>query len=294
MSDGSATADHLSLDALAELQEGIAEDADALRRHLDGCPTCRKRAGQLRASRALLSTLPADPMPADVVARIDAALAAEPAPSAKFTPGGTIVPMRARRAWLRGPNLAAAAAGVAVLALASALVIGHTGGKSPSSAENSAGKASNGAQPLAAGAKPDTLKQWQTGANYNRANLAGLVTGIVLREPPPFSPLVGAGTKPTPNTSPSTTALSSGPKAASYSLADLRDVPTVFACARLLAGHPVQPVAVDYAHYEGGPAVILVLPSLNNPTGELDAYAIRSTCSNSAGDILFFRVQRPH
>lgn len=290
MSDGPAAADHLSLDALAELQEGIADDADARRRHLDGCATCRQRAGQLRASRALLSTLPADPMPADVAARIDAALAAEPTPTARFTPGGDIVPMRSRRTWLRGPNLAAAAAGVAVVGLAAALVIGHAGGKSaPSAADKST--AGNGAGPLAAGVGPPSVKQWQTGANYTKVTQAGLVTGLVLRNPPPFSPnrpQTGAQTGPT--TSP--TALSSGPESASYSRDQLLDVPTIFACAKLLAGHPVQPLAVDYARYDGAPAVILVLPALNKSANELDVYAIRSTCSNDAGDLVFFRVLR--
>lgn len=290
MSDGPAAADHLSLDALAELQEGIADDAAALQRHLDSCPTCRKRAGQLHASRALLSTLPPDPMPADVAARIDAALAAERGPTAKFAGGGDIVPMRPRRPWWRSPNLAAAAAGVAVVGLASALVVGHLGGKSAPSAEDKS-TGGNAAGPLAAGAKPGTVKQWQTGANYTKATQAGLVTGLVLGDPPPFSanrPQTGAQAGPTT----STTGTSSSPESASYTQAQLRDVPTLFDCARLLAGHPVQPLAVDYARYDGTPAVILVLPSLSKSSSEFDAYAIRSTCSNDAGDIVFFRVPR--
>jgi len=39
--------------------------------------------------------------------------------------------------------------------------------------------------------------------------------------------------------------------------------------------------------------VILVLPSLTNPTGELDVYIIRTACSNDANDLGFFRVARP-
>jgi len=286
VSDGPAAADHLSLDALAELQEGIAENADALRRHLDGCATCRKRAGQLRASRALLSTLPADPMPADVAARIDAALAAEAAPTAKFTPGADIVPMRGRRSWWRGPNIAAVAAGVAVLGLASALVIGHNTGGGNSATDNA--EKSTGHNPAAAplgSAKPE-LKQWQTGSNYTTATRAGLVTGIVLREPPPFRSAVSGGVAPSP--APTT---SSGKT--SYSREQLQDAPTVFACAELLVNHPVQPLAVDYAKYDGVPAVILVLPGLQHPEANLTVYVIRSTCSDAAADISFFSVDRP-
>lgn len=284
MSDGPAAADHLSLDSLAELEEGIASDADALRGHLDGCPACRARAGQLRASRALLSALPADPMPADVAARIDAALAAEPAPAPGFARGGDIVPIRARRSWWRGPNLAAAAAGVAVLALGSALIVGHLGGKS-APAQNADKSAHSAAGAGGVAAAPTTVKQWQTGSDYNAANRAALVAGLVVRVPPPF---------PTPTAASVGATATTPPRApASFSRDALRDPATVIACAGLLADHPVLPIAVDYARYEGAPATILVLPGLSDPAGELDVYVIRSACSNSAPDITFFRVARP-
>jgi hypothetical protein len=289
VSDGPAAADHLSLDALAELQEGIADDADALRRHLDGCADCRARAGQLHTSRALLSALPTDSMPADVAARIDAALAAEAHPA---NLRGDIVPLRGRRSWLRGPNLAAAAAGVAVLALGSALAVGHLGGKSAPAANDA--KTVSGATAPHQAAPNNILKQWQTGANYNDANRAGLVAGLVLRNPPPFPTGGSLGAEvspqPTPPSGPNVTSSSK----TSYSRVALRAPAIVFACAALLAGHPVQPLAVDYARYAGAPAVLLVLPSLTNPTGELDVYVIRTACSDGANDIGFFRVARPH
>jgi hypothetical protein len=285
VSDGPAAADHLSLDALAELEEGIAEDADALRRHLDNCPTCTQRAGQLHASRALLSALPPDPMPADVAARIDAALAAEPAPATTFASGGNIVPLRGRRPWWHGPNLAAAAAGIAVLALGTALAVGHLGGsKSPNSEATDKGANSSGG-PLAGANAPAPLKQWQTGYNYTTGNRAGYVTGLVLGDPPPFSAVVtGAGPRPSPRPVNSR---------ASYTRDDLREPANLAACAALLAGHPVQPVAADYARYDGAAAVIVVLPGLRHPESNLDVYVIRSTCSDAAADISYFSVPRP-
>jgi hypothetical protein len=285
VSDGPAAADHLSLDELAELEEGIAANADALRGHLDGCEACRRRAGQLRASRALLSALPTDPMPNAVAARIDAALAAEAAPGRTFTPGGDIVPLRGRRGWWRGPNLAAVAAGVAVLALGAALIVGHTRGNSPST---SAAKAAHPNRAPAAGVSSG-LKQWRTGHDYTEATRAGYVTGIVIAAPPPLppapaapSPVVGAVASPSATTT-----------AASYSAAALRQAATVFACANLLAHHPVQPLAVDYARYEGVPAVILVLPGLQHPATQLSVYVIRTTCSENAADLSYFFVPRP-
>lgn len=293
MSDGPAAADHLSLDQLAELEEGIADDGDALRRHLDHCTVCRRRTGQLRASRALLSALPPEPMPAEVAARVDAALAAEPAPARGFVPGGDIVPMRGRRAWWRGPNVAAVAAGIAVLALGAALVVGHAGGNSTG---QNAAKAPDSANRPAAGVTSG-LKQWQTGQNYTRATLPGLVTGIVLETPPPLpaaSPLSQpAGAGPASSTpAPSPAPPGATPKE-SYSRDQLRVPATVFACAKVLAGRPVQPLAVDYAQFDGVPAVILVLPDLEHPSAKLDVYVIRTACSDAASDIGFFAITRP-
>jgi hypothetical protein len=282
VSDGPAATDHLSLDELAELEEGIAADADTLGAHLAGCATCRRRAGQLHASRALLSALPPDPMPAAVAARIDAALAAEPAPARTFTPGGDIVPLRGRRAWWRGPNLAAAAAGVAVLALGAALFVGHTGGNSTGT---SAAKTTHPDR-AAVGGVSSGLKQWQTGYNYTKTTQAGYVTGIVIGTPPPLPPASAA--------SPAlSTPLPPHASAPSYSRAALRQTATVFACANLLAHHPVQPLAVDYARYDGVPAVILVIPGLQHPATQLSVYVIRTACSDSAADLGYFFVKRP-
>lgn len=289
MSDGPAAANHLSLDALAELEEGIASDAGALTSHLDGCAVCRERAGQLRASRALLSALPPEPMPADVASRIEAALAAEPAPAAAFSPRGDIVPLRGRRTWWRGPNIAAAAAGVAVLALGAALLIGHLGSKSPAeSAAKNGNRPATG--PLGAATAPNPLKQWQTGRDYNLTNLAALATGIVIGDPPPFP---GAQTQAGAQPSPSPATRSNSLAAASYSRDALRDPAIVYACAALLASHPVQPIAIDYANFNGAPADILVLPGLSNPATKLAVYIIPTACSDSAPDLVYHQVDRP-
>ena len=287
MSDGSAAADHLSLDAIAEVEEGIAEDAPARKRHLDTCAQCRARAGQLRASRALLSALPADPMPADVAARIDAALAAESAPVPAFASRGDIVPMRARRSWLRGPNLAAAAAGVAVLAFVGALVAGHVGGNSSPSVGADKSRAAGNA-PVGASVAPVVLKQWQTGLDYDTTDvkLTAYVTALVLGHPPAFPATTGGG----PVSSPS--ASSTGKP--SYSRESLRVPAIAYACAALLAGHPVQPLAIDFAKFNGKPAAVLVIPGLTDPAKYLAVYIIPTACSDGEPDIGFHgAVPRP-
>ncbi|MFD7832254.1 hypothetical protein ACFV6I_32880, partial [Kitasatospora sp. NPDC059803] len=76
---------HPSVDELADLAEGLVESADAartLRRHLDDCAECRETADALGEVQALLGAVEAPPMPADVAARLDAALAAAAASAA--------------------------------------------------------------------------------------------------------------------------------------------------------------------------------------------------------------------
>ncbi|MFJ9946376.1 hypothetical protein [Kitasatospora sp. NPDC091207] len=69
---------HPSVDELADLAEELVEPdaARALRRHLDGCADCRDTAEALAELGTLLGEVPAPAMPADVAARLDAALAA--------------------------------------------------------------------------------------------------------------------------------------------------------------------------------------------------------------------------
>lgn len=71
------TDDHLSLDELAELDEGLlgTDRAGSARSHLAGCETCRASADAITAARTALSDLPPVTMPAEVQNRIDRALA---------------------------------------------------------------------------------------------------------------------------------------------------------------------------------------------------------------------------
>ena len=86
-----AADDHLDLDLLAELDEGLGDVAGS-RAHVDSCDECRQRLDQVHRTRTLLAELPAEAMPADVAARVHAALPEEP-------PRSTIVPAARRRRW---------------------------------------------------------------------------------------------------------------------------------------------------------------------------------------------------
>ncbi|MYV98161.1 zf-HC2 domain-containing protein, partial [Streptomyces sp. SID3343] len=69
--------EHIDVDILSDLVEGLLpteREAD-LTPHLAGCAECRDTRDALAEIRELLGAQPVEPMPADVVARIDSALA---------------------------------------------------------------------------------------------------------------------------------------------------------------------------------------------------------------------------
>jgi Putative zinc-finger len=78
-SGGAAASPHPSLIELAEVTEGLLDDARSaeVQAHLAGCARCRDGVAELQAVTATLSTAPAPVMPADVAARLDRVLAGE-------------------------------------------------------------------------------------------------------------------------------------------------------------------------------------------------------------------------
>jgi anti-sigma factor RsiW len=77
-------AGHPDVAEISDLTEGMlpADRGADIQRHLETCGLCADVRASLEEIRGLLGSAPdAEPMPADVAARIDAALAAEPLPS---------------------------------------------------------------------------------------------------------------------------------------------------------------------------------------------------------------------
>ena len=129
---------HIRADKLARYRAGdLGTRASArVRAHLDGCARCTAAADDLAAVSTILTSVPAPPMPDDITARIEAALAAEAAsraasPAIPAAPG-PVAPGRdgvTRRAavrspqkirsggWLRSPVTLRVAAGAAVAAV---------------------------------------------------------------------------------------------------------------------------------------------------------------------------------
>jgi hypothetical protein len=119
--------DLLSDEERAEVERAVAEDPStaALLAELEGLP-------------ALLAADPPEPMPADVVARIDAALADEAAAAKRAESSENLAPVRSlpsrRRRWL-APALAAAAA-VGVVGLGAQVVTSGMGSGAGQDAES--------------------------------------------------------------------------------------------------------------------------------------------------------------
>lgn len=80
MTSTTGTTEHPDVSEISDLTEGLLSPARSVevREHLDGCPLCADVHESLEEIRGLLGSLPGPlRMPADVAARVDAALAAE-------------------------------------------------------------------------------------------------------------------------------------------------------------------------------------------------------------------------
>lgn len=331
--------DHLDLDALAD---ALAAESDLAGSgspsHLVGCPTCTSRLSELRGAedsvRASLSKLTDPSMPAGLVERITAALAAE-APlagrgaidhsaaqdTARATPGGaTVTPLRPPRRW--APAVAAAVMVVAVGGLGYAVVSNNGGGDDAST--TSADSAAAPAAPEAASLPP--IPTSQSGTDYaQQARVEAVLPGVLAgdlksgrtsssNEVLPgeskladrgFGTVVpqGGAASPDPRAAApsSSTTFSSGggdsdlQGATADPLSALREPVALEAClsAVLPPEEPgVRPLALDYATYQGKPALAVWLTDPD--PAKVSVFVVGPQCSAADAALQFFtRVDRP-
>ena len=296
---------HLDLDGLAD---HLAGEVDASR-HLATCSGCTARLSELAGADhlvlAALRSLTDPPLPADVADRLSTALAAEPPltgepPSNGESASATTLPAttptaareatvvtlddrRRRRAWVP-----AAAAG---LVLAVGGLIGYavvTGGLgSVDSSTVASGAADEAAESGGRAGFPTVA----SGLDYADAVAVTAALPTVLdgtadagrlgAAPPPTAPDPAAAQPPAGSTV--------------DPLARLRDPVALAEClaAVLDPAHPaVQPLALDYAAYQGRPALAVFLPDPD--PGRLSVFLVGPACSRADGDVRFFtRVVRP-
>jgi len=110
---------HVSAEQVADLLESLLPGAEAaaVAAHLDDCTDCARLRDDLQALPALLAASPAPPMPADVAARLDAAVAeAATERDARVSRPATVTSLDSRRRRFVTRTFAGVAAAAAVVA----------------------------------------------------------------------------------------------------------------------------------------------------------------------------------
>jgi hypothetical protein len=268
-SDERASSEHLDLDALADVLADGSEPA-----HLATCEHCRARLAELEAAlprvSAALGTVADPEPPAGLDARLTAAVAAERSPAQ-----ADVLPLvRRRTRWL--PALGAVAA-AAVLVIGGVLVSQHGGGTTATSADRGPTYAVN-----------------QTGTDYTRsgnqlqAALPELLKGSARRA-------AGAALPNVPAPSPVSAGTESAQKDSAFAplaedlLAPLRTTQGLATCLASLTdpNDTGLPLALDYASFEGKPALVVVLPT--SRPDKVDVFVVPPGCASADGNVLYFR-----
>ena len=282
---------HVDPDVLADLQEGLLDGpaADAATAHLADCATCRGDLAALDEVRDLLAGAPdVGPVPADLVDRLDLALAGAAAEPALSVASTTVVPLRAPET--KGPR------GMRVLQMAAVLVLIFAGGALGLSALlNAGGGSSEDAGTTASEAGGDasdsaaaaTFPVTATGRDWTPEALQEAAPGLASGALAPAA--VGQLASP-PAADDDSKSSGNDVEERSRALADapagrLAGGPALADCATELAGEPVAPVAVDLASFQGAPAAVVLLPTPDDP-GTVDVYVVKPACP--PGEFLYF------
>jgi hypothetical protein len=287
--------EHLPLDELAELDEGLLdpERANAARAHLDTCAQCRAGAEAIASTRATLAAMPDEPMPEDVKARLDRALA-------DAAPAATIVPSlddHRRRRFGRPSLPASAAASVIVLAFAAIVVaaIMHGGGSTSSGGASEASGTFGASGSTVQPAQPHNYTRTSTGLTYTPSKLLADVPGLVAGLPgeAPRAAPAEPNTAVSPSSAPSTFTLEN--HAVPVAMRPLFDSRAkLLACAAYLTGIPhAVPLTVDFGRwtngaYKGAPSAVLVMRDSNPDV--VDVYVTGPTCSGTGAIRTYIKV----
>jgi anti-sigma factor RsiW len=275
---------HLDTDTLADLDEGLltASDAAAARVHLDRCSRCGAELAALTAVRVTLAgAADVGPVPADVAARLDQALAAVAAEPASTATTPTVTPLRSPAAASpRGIRWLQAAAVVVLLLAGGALGLSALldAGGSSDNATTSSGDAGSAAAPKAADSAgfPLTASGRDWTQESVKAATPQLLAGSLSPTLAPASPQASGG-----DTGGSTREFADAPAAR------LAAGPALADCVTELAGGPVTPLAVDLARYAGKPAAVVLLPGIGG-AGTVDVWVVGPDCAQGKDELLYY------
>ena len=262
---------HPAVDVLADLDADALEGADAtaVRAHVEGCAECADALAALTRVRGELAGLADPALPADVATALDVRLS-----SLRLAPvsvPGEVHPLRParRRRWPVSLPGTAAAAVTTLFVAAIGVGVVTSGGDSAdedSSTAGVAGDTSGGGgvadAPMAAGAEPLRLT---SGRDYTAATVATLVSGVA--DTRMESQTAAAPPVPAP-------------------LQRLQDPAALQSCLTDLGdGTPVTPLTLDYASYEGRPALLVVVAA---GTAQADVWVVGPDCRQGNADLRYF------
>jgi hypothetical protein len=282
--------EHLDADALADLDEGLL-DRDHMasaRAHVAGCPQCRAELAALTGVRErLAATAEVEPMPADVIARLDRALADVATEPASTAVTRSVIPLRQpQRSAPRGLRWLQAAAVVVLVLAGGAVAVSALRGSDNDSFGTTSGSAAGKADQRAAadGSYPVTASGRHWTKESVTAGVPQLLAGTLSPTLPPSSFSAQDDT--------------SGSAAAPRELAGvpaarLAGGPALADCVTELAGGPATPLAVDLATFDGQPAAVVLLPGIGGP-GRVDVWVVPPDCAQGKGQFLYYaNVARP-
>lgn len=265
--------DDADLDRLADYTAGVLDPPE--RRRVEDLlatdPDWRRAHAALNAADprldAAFATLASPALPAEVAARLDAAIAAEAGRAATGTTN--VVDLSARRRWRRlaVAATAAVAAGVAVFG---GVVVLSNGPSHVATSSNGANVYAPDARSAAGlGAAGPAVRN--SGTDYTRQNLSGVLNQnneSVPSRPGPIGPALG-------------TAETGG-------LDRLAAPDALRQClAAIVDQHGGVPTVVDYARFEGQPALVVVLEG----GGSRRVVAVGAACGAGGADELYSTTQ---
>ena len=254
--------EHLDLDQLADVLAGD----DAARPHLADCEQCRTELARLQQALPAVTTalaglsLPAQP--ADLDDRLARAL--RPAP---------VADLEQRRAsrWVRPMAALSGIAAVAALVFGGIVVLGDDNGRD--------------ADRTAADSAESALKTSSTGSAYRKDGklLAQQLPALLSGSAP-----VAAEAAPAAPQTLMTDKAAGGVRATEDPLARLRTTAGLAACLSALTppGQVALPEAIDYATFEGSPALVVVLPGVK--TERVDVFVVGPGCAAADAGLLYF------
>ena len=282
--------EHLDTDALADLDEGLLDrdHVASARAHVAGCPRCRAELAALTGVRErLAAAAEVEPMPAEVVARLDRALAGVAAEPASTAVTRSVIPLREPQGSSpRGLRWLQAAAVVVLILAGGAVAVSALRGSDNNEFNATSGSAAGKADQRAAadGSYPVTA----SGRHWTKTTVEAEVPRL----------LAGTLSPVLPPSSFSTENDTSGPVAAPRELAGvpaarLAGGPALADCVTELAGGPATPLAVDLATFDGQPAAVVLLPGIGGP-GRVDVWVVPPDCAQGKGQFLYYaNVPRP-